>query len=380
MQANAQVADRLRRGPPPERGRRLDRRGDVQPRALPARLPGLRARHVDDGRDARRPHQPDRKGRSLDHDHAHHHLDGPAQRPRGPQPLAAQLDQDAAPRRPPARRSRARRTIRSSAARAMGLRTDLAAIEQYQRNIEDAQGWMDVDRGRARLDHRVRAACARPARSRAPPTRADQTARNAIADRDRPADPGHQAGRRTPPTAAATSSAARDTTRPRTTRRRRRPTRATTAADTDRRRGESLREIGPGVTIDDQRPSATRSSATVGPGDGKLLNVLRDIADAPARRRRRRAARHGDIKAAHDQPRQRARGPGAQRRADEPPRDRRRRASTRSRSRPRTSSRTPRTPTSPRRMIDFNSQSAAYQAALHAGANIVQSSLMDFLR
>jgi flagellar hook-associated protein 3 FlgL len=31
-------------------------------------------------------------------------------------------------------------------------------------------------------------------------------------------------------------------------------------------------------------------------------------------------------------------------------------------------------------MIDFNSQSAAYQAALKAGANIVQASLMDFLR
>jgi flagellar hook-associated protein 3 FlgL len=31
-------------------------------------------------------------------------------------------------------------------------------------------------------------------------------------------------------------------------------------------------------------------------------------------------------------------------------------------------------------MIDFNSQSAAYQAALRAGASIVQSSLMDFLK
>jgi flagellar hook-associated protein 3 FlgL len=31
-------------------------------------------------------------------------------------------------------------------------------------------------------------------------------------------------------------------------------------------------------------------------------------------------------------------------------------------------------------MIDFNSQSAAYSAALRAGANIVQASLMDFLR
>jgi flagellar hook-associated protein 3 FlgL len=31
-------------------------------------------------------------------------------------------------------------------------------------------------------------------------------------------------------------------------------------------------------------------------------------------------------------------------------------------------------------LIDFNSQSTAYQAALRAGANLVQSSLMDFLR
>ena len=31
-------------------------------------------------------------------------------------------------------------------------------------------------------------------------------------------------------------------------------------------------------------------------------------------------------------------------------------------------------------LIDFNSQQAAYQAALKAGASIVQVSLMDFLR
>ena len=31
-------------------------------------------------------------------------------------------------------------------------------------------------------------------------------------------------------------------------------------------------------------------------------------------------------------------------------------------------------------LIDFNSQSAAYQSALRAGANIVQTSLMDFLQ
>jgi flagellar hook-associated protein 3 FlgL len=31
-------------------------------------------------------------------------------------------------------------------------------------------------------------------------------------------------------------------------------------------------------------------------------------------------------------------------------------------------------------LIDFNSQSVAYQSALRAGANIVQASLMDFLK
>ena len=31
-------------------------------------------------------------------------------------------------------------------------------------------------------------------------------------------------------------------------------------------------------------------------------------------------------------------------------------------------------------LIDFSSQQAAYQAALKAGASIVQTSLMDFLR
>ena len=31
-------------------------------------------------------------------------------------------------------------------------------------------------------------------------------------------------------------------------------------------------------------------------------------------------------------------------------------------------------------LIDLNSQTAAYQAALRAGASIVQTSLMDFLR
>ncbi|CAA9468767.1 MAG: Flagellar hook-associated protein FlgK, partial [uncultured Solirubrobacteraceae bacterium] len=55
-----QGAPRCRRRPPPEHLRRGARRGDDQPRALPARLPGVLAGDVDARRDARRADQPDR--------------------------------------------------------------------------------------------------------------------------------------------------------------------------------------------------------------------------------------------------------------------------------------------------------------------------------
>ena len=57
--------DDNRRRPPPERLRRLARRGDDEHGPLPARLPGVGARDVDDGRDARHADQPHRTGRAL---------------------------------------------------------------------------------------------------------------------------------------------------------------------------------------------------------------------------------------------------------------------------------------------------------------------------
>ena len=56
---------RRRPGPPPERLGRLARRGDGQHAALPARLPGLGPRDVDDRRHARHAHQPRRTGRAV---------------------------------------------------------------------------------------------------------------------------------------------------------------------------------------------------------------------------------------------------------------------------------------------------------------------------
>ena len=137
-----------------------------------------------------------------------------------------------------------------------------------------------------------------------------------------------------------------------------------------------LREIGPGVTIGVN--TVGREVLGDGAGDDGLISTLRKISSdlrsgngrRPARRRRDQARREH---------RQAARGALAQRR------------------------RTNRLDMAVARLdqlegttteqlskvedadiaqtfIDFNTQQAAYQAALKAGANIVQASLMDFLR
>jgi flagellar hook-associated protein 3 FlgL len=140
-----------------------------------------------------------------------------------------------------------------------------------------------------------------------------------------------------------------------------------------------VREIGPGVTM-------TINSAAVellgdgrtNPTDGKLLNALRDVSDH-LKANDGTALRGGDMTALQTQLdsalKIRARNGAQTNRLDA--------ASTRldqitgtltnqlSNTEDADIAKT---------MIDFNSQSAAYQAALKAGANIVQSSLMDFLR
>jgi flagellar hook-associated protein 3 FlgL len=140
-----------------------------------------------------------------------------------------------------------------------------------------------------------------------------------------------------------------------------------------------VREIGPGVTM-------TINSAAVellgdgrtNPTDGKLLNALRDVSDH-LKANDGTALRGGDMTALQTQLdsalKIRARNGAQTNRLDA--------ASTRldqitgtltnqlSNTEDADIAKT---------LIQFNSQSAAYQAALKAGANIVQSSLMDFLR
>ena len=139
-----------------------------------------------------------------------------------------------------------------------------------------------------------------------------------------------------------------------------------------------VREIGPGVTMTINTVARRGPRRGRGTADGKLLNSLRDISDhlkannGDALRdaditalqsrldtllevRARNGAQTNRLEAAHTRL---GPDPGAVNEAALEHRGRRLRQDA----------------------IQFNSQSAAYQAALRAGANIVQSSLMDFLR
>ena len=133
-----------------------------------------------------------------------------------------------------------------------------------------------------------------------------------------------------------------------------------------------LREIGPGVSLSINSVATEFLGEGQAAGDGKLLDILRSAVVAPARRRQRRTARHR-------------------------PRAPRRRTSTRLLDvRARNGASANRIESALSRLseveettlrqlsetedadiaktiIDFNSQQAAYQAALRAGASIVQT-------
>ena len=140
-----------------------------------------------------------------------------------------------------------------------------------------------------------------------------------------------------------------------------------------------MREIGPGVTMSiNSVASEILGEGRANPTDGKLLNALRDISDH-LKANDGAALRGGDMTGAEGQPQHvlevRARN-GAQTNRLE---------SAHTRIDQITGALTNQLSNTEdadfaKTLIQFNSQSAAYKAALKAGANIVQSSLMDFLR
>ena len=122
--------------PPRERLRRLARRGDDEPRALPARVRGRRPRHLDDGRDARH----DREAR-------------PVMRATGSQVIrqtlfdlnhvTEQLAKDQ-------RQLSGGKAINQpeddpfGAGRALFLRGEVGDVQQFQRTINEGTAWLET--------------------------------------------------------------------------------------------------------------------------------------------------------------------------------------------------------------------------------------------
>ena len=247
-------AHRLGRGPPPERRRRLARRGDVQPRALPARLPGLRARHVDDGRDARRADQPHRAGSGCEP------RASPPDVQRNVLPTSTRSTERLT--RTQAKASSGKEITRPSddpygavagAGAARGLGGNAAVPAQRQRRARAGRTPTEAALSTHHRRRPARPRAARPGRHRQP----DQTSRDAIAKEIDQLTQAlkeqrqHELRRPLPLRRAPRR-------RPRPTARRRRPTRATTAST---RRSRLARDRPRRLARRSTR-GATRSSAT----------------------------------------------------------------------------------------------------------------------
>jgi flagellar hook-associated protein 3 FlgL len=263
-----------------------------------------------------------------------------------------------------------------NAARAIGLRQAMEANDQYVRSIEDAQGWQDSTES-ALESITTYVTRANDLLVRGATDTADPTSRNAIASEIDQIIQGIKEsanasyGDKYLMSGTATSVApyklgADDTYQG-------------NEAGLDPAIPGVIREIGPSVTmsINSVAREVLGDGRTV-PGDGKLLNALRDVADH-LRANDGPSLRGGDMSALKTQLDSllsvRARNGSMTNRLE---------AATTRLSQIQESATKQLSNTEDadiaKTMIEFNSQSAAYQASLRAGANLVQSSLMDFLR
>jgi flagellar hook-associated protein 3 FlgL len=259
-------------------------------------------------------------------------------------------------------------------AKAMGLRQALNANTQYQKNIDNATGWQDTtETTLASIGdflNRANSLVVEGANDTA-----DQTSRNSIAAE---IDQIIQGMKETANAKFANTYVMSGT--------------ATgvppyVQGSDDTYKGDDagldpavpgvLREIGPGVTLSINTVGREVLGDGQAAGDGKILNTLRDIADHL--RAGDGAALKADIgsveKNLDNLLEVRARNGARTNRLESATTrlDQIQEALTKQLSDTEDADYA-------KTMIDFNSQSVAYQAALKAGANIVQSSLMDFLR
>ena len=259
------------------------------------------------------------------------------------------------------------------AAAAMALRQTLAATRQYQRNVQDAQGWADMTED-ALDDITQNAQTARDLLVQGGSDATDQTARNAIASQMEQLVESIKQGAGKTYRGSYLLSGGTTTTQP-------------YVAGDDLYHGDEagydptmpgiVREIGPGVAMQINTVGRDVLGDGQSAGDGKLLNVLRDAID------HLRAGDGASVRADIDRldtnvdhilEVRAANGARSQRLESALSRLQQSEESSVSQLSDTEDADIAKT------LIDLNSQTAAYQAALRAGANLVQSSLMDFLR
>ena len=261
------------------------------------------------------------------------------------------------------------------AAQAMGLRGGLAGVQQYQRNVQDATDWANMtEDGLDDITQNV--ATARDLLVQGSTDSADQTARNSIASQMEQLIESIKQGASKNYRGSYLFAGAATGTRP-----------YVSGAD-DTYKGDLgglnpavpgiVREIGPGVTLTINTVGRDILGDGQAAGDDKLLDTLRGAVDA---------LRADDSATLRDTQlakldrnldtllEVRARNGARTNRLD----------SALSRLSEVEESTVKQLSTTEdidiaKSIIDFNSQQAAYQSALRAGASLVQTSLLDFLR
>jgi flagellar hook-associated protein 3 FlgL len=249
--------------------------------------------------------------------------------------------------------------------RALALRTSLDGTQQYQRNIEDAQGWQETaEQALNTITEAIHRAHELATQGATDTT--DANAREAIAhELDQLIESVKQSANTTYRGRHVFSGTTTDVPPYGTT-----DAYAGSATDIER-------QIGPGVAITLTLVGSTVLGGGQAAADGKPLHVLRDLADHL--RANDGAALRADLgrletnlddllgaRALNGARQNRLEAAGSRLDAIEE-------------STVKQLSNTEDADIA-KTLIEFNSQQAAYQAALKAGASIVQNSLMDFLR
>jgi flagellar hook-associated protein 3 FlgL len=260
------------------------------------------------------------------------------------------------------------------ASQAMALRQSLEATRQYQRNVQDAQGWADMTED-GLDDITTNAQTARDLLVQGGTDSTDQTARDSIADHIEQLIEAIKQGASKTYRGSYLLSGATTNVRP-----------YVSGADDTYHGDEAgydpaipgiVREIGPGVSMRINTVGRDVLGDGQSAGDGKLLHVLRDAVDHL--RAGDGAAVRGDLdrldtSVDHILELRAANGARSQRLESALSRLQQSEESAVGQLSNTEDADIAKT------LIELNSQTAAYQAALRAGANLVQSSLMDFLR